>query len=81
MDLTIIGIKNIVGASTTHWNEIEKQNKVSGHLFLIVIFFNAGYLKINEFISVVGAPAKKLKKKVGIQRMASANILFIVSVS
>ena len=36
---------------------------------------------INEFISVVGAPAKKLKKKVGIQRLASANILFIVSVS
>ena len=81
MDLTIIGNKNTVGASTTHWNEIEKQNKVNGHLFLIVIFFNAGYLKINEFISVVGAPAKKLKKKVGIQRMASANILFIVSVS
>ena len=36
---------------------------------------------INEITSVVGAPAKKLKKKVGIQRMASANILFIVSVS
>ena len=35
---------------------------MSMDLFLTVIFFNAGYLKINEFISVVGAPAKKLKK-------------------
>ena len=43
-------------------------------------FLTPDTLKINEFISVVGAPAKKLKKKVDIQSMASANILFIVSV-